>query len=70
MATKHMFVAICLMAAAILTEARSAKQEKASNPDVDLTTVRSFYVIPYHKIYERRKCCGGKDAGILNLGTR
>ncbi|KDR16428.1 Lipase 3 [Zootermopsis nevadensis] len=47
MASKVIIVAICLMAAVFLTEARSAKQltevtkenqEKASNPDVDLTT--------------------------------
>jgi hypothetical protein len=59
-----MIVAFCLMAAVFLTEvrsakqvteARSAKQDKASNPDVDLTTVRLFCFIPHDKLYEQRK---------------
>ena len=71
MATKQMIVAICLMAAVLLAEARSAIHEtpktswtrflqhrkveiadtksdvdqKATDPDADLTTVREFHFI-------------------------
>ena len=71
MATKQMIVAICLMAAVLLAEARSAIHEtpktswdrflhhnnvkfpevksgvdqKATDPDADLTTVRHFHFI-------------------------
>jgi hypothetical protein len=53
MATKQMIVAICLTAVVCLTEARSAIQETAHDPDTDLTTVRLFYFIPYDKLSER-----------------
>jgi len=55
MATKQMIAAICLMAAILLTEARSANEEKATNPEADLTTVRQFYFILHDKLSERGK---------------
>jgi hypothetical protein len=50
MATRQMIVAICFTAAVCFTEARSAIQEKARDPDTDLTTVRLFYFIPHDKL--------------------
>jgi len=55
MATKQMIVAICLTAAILLSEAQSARQKKATNPDADLTTVRQFYFILHDKLSERGK---------------
>jgi hypothetical protein len=46
MAIRQMIVAVWITAAVCLTEATSAVQEKAYNPDTDLTTVRLFCFIP------------------------
>jgi hypothetical protein len=70
MMTKGIILALCLLAAVYLSEARSVKQEKASNPDIDLTTVRLFYFVPYKKSHERRGCCVGEVPRILFLGTK